>query len=194
MSKTLAGSSGFTHEGETSQAAKGVKLRARSVMSASFQCWRIPLALALVVTPLLSACSSDGGSTSSTSSGQTTACDADTRKDVYTSGLTKTAGTYQVKLLEAKPGPPQKGTNELMLEVMDASNNPVDGATLTVTPFMPDHGHGSAVVPVVSALGSGKYSVTKVYLAMAGLWKLTVSVQMPGGAMQETAFQFCLDG
>jgi hypothetical protein len=33
-----------------------------------------------------------------------------------------------------------------------------------------------------------------VYLPMAGLWKITIAVQMPGGAIQEAAFQFCVDG
>ena len=66
-----------------------------------------------------------------------------------------------------------------VLEVADAAGKPVDGATLSVTPFMPDHGHGSSVKPTVTREGGGTYDVTNVYLPMPGLWRLTVTVQMP---------------
>lgn len=142
----------------------------------------------------VAACSDDDAGQSSTP-GAATGCAADTRKDIYVAGLAKPAGALSVKLVDAKPGPPVKGTNELTLELLDASGNPVDGATVTVKPFMPDHGHGSAVTPSVTPSGAGRYAVSKVYLAMAGLWRITVSVQMPGGGpLQEAAFQFCLDG
>lgn len=121
-------------------------------------------------------------------------CAADTRKDLYTAGMTKPAGGLAVKLLEATPGPLIKGTNALKLEVRDEAGAPIDNATLKVTPFMPDHGHGSAVPPVVTAAGAGVYDVAKVYLSMAGLWQLKISVERPGAGTQEAVFQFCLDG
>lgn len=143
----------------------------------------------------VSACSSDDDAGSTTSgTAPATGCAADTRKDIFTAGLTKPAGTYTVKIVDATPGPPVKGTNAMTLEIRDAGGQPVDGATVTVTPFMPDHGHTSAVAPVVTPSGGGRYTVTKIYLSMAGLWKLTVGVQPPGGALQEAVFQFCLDG
>jgi hypothetical protein len=98
-------------------------------------------------------------------------------------------------MVEATPAPPAKGTNAMTLELTDAGGKPIDGATITVTPFMPDHAHGSAVTPVVAPAGPGRYSVTKVYLPMAGLWRITVSVQAASGApVQDAVFQFCLDG
>ena len=121
-------------------------------------------------------------------------CAADTRKDVYTAGMTKPAGGLSVKLVEAAPAPLIKGTNTMKLEVRDESGAPVDNATIVVTPFMPVHGHGSAVAPLVTSVGGGTYDVTKVYLSMAGLWQLKVSVTRPGAAPQEALFQFCLDG
>lgn len=147
------------------------------------------LALAVLVTAL-PGCSSEDESNGPSARG----CAADGRKDVYTQGLTKTAGALSVRLLEATPAPPAKGTNAMTIEVVDAGGAPVDDATITVTPFMPDHGHGSAVKPEVAAAGGGKYTVTKIYLAMAGLWEIKVSVQRPGEPAQETTFNFCLDG
>lgn len=134
---------------------------------------------------------SDAGGGASTA--QTTGCTADNRKDVYAPGLAKSAGDLTVKVTGAVPAPPVKGMNELTLELTDSAGA-VDGATVNVAPFMPDHGHGSTVTPVVAASGGGRYTVTKIYLAMAGLWKITVGVQRPGGALQEAAFQFCVDG
>ncbi len=155
----------------------------------------------VLTSALLVACSSDdGGAEGGSGNTVATGCAGDTRKDVYTAGLAKPAGTLSVKLLEArtangKPGTPIKGTNALTLEVVDAGGQPLEGATVTVTPWMPDHAHGSAVKPEVKVMGGGKYDVEKVYLSMAGLWQLKVAVQAPnGGPLQEATFQFCVDG
>ncbi len=143
-------------------------------------------------------CSSDsGGSGDNEGTGtatQATTCEKDTRKDVYIAGLEKRNATLVVKVVDATPAPPQKLMNAMTFEVLDAGGQPVDGATVIVTPFMPDHGHGSAVVPVVEPLGAGKYAVSKLYYAMPGLWRLTVSVQLPGATSQDVAFQFCIEG
>ncbi len=152
------------------------------------------VSMALSSLVFAAACSDsddDGGSGATPATG----CAADGRKDIYAAGLTKPAGTFTVKLVEATPGPPIKGTNAMTLELLDAEGRPVDDATVTVTPWMPDHAHGSAVKPEVTSLGGGRYSVEKVYLAMAGLWEIKVSVQpAAGGVLQEATFQFCLDG
>lgn len=124
-----------------------------------------------------------------------TGCAADERKDHYEPGMTKPAGDLSVKLVEASPAPLAKGENTLTLEITSGGGAPVDGAMVTVQPFMPDHAHGSAVTPVVTPSGGGRYVVTNLQLAMAGLWRLTVSVQPAGGGpLQEAVFQFCVDG
>lgn len=154
-------------------------------------------ALALPAGLLVAACGSDesgeGGSSGSSGSAAT-ACDKDTRKDVYTAGLAKQNGALSVSILESTPSPPKKGTNTMTLRIVDAAGKPIDGATVSVTPFMPDHAHGSAVTPVVTPMSDGKYAVAKIYYPMAGLWKVTVTVQTLNAAPQEVAFNFCFDG
>lgn len=152
--------------------------------------------VAIPVALVLAACSDERQPTSTDeTAAKVTACSTDTRKDVYEPGLSKIAGALSVILVEATPAPPVKGTNALTLEVHDAAGQPVDGAAVTLTPWMPDHAHGSAVKPSVTALGAGRYVVDKVYLPMAGLWQLKVAVQPEGGGpLQEAMFQFCLDG
>ena len=157
----------------------------------------------LATLPTLFAAAACGGgddSASSSTGAATTvpttsaACAADTRKDVYVAGLTKTAGTMSVKLISAAPSPPSTGVNTFSLELVDATGAAIDGATLTVTPWMPDHAHGSSVKPGVVAAGGGMYTVSNVYLVMAGLWQVKVSVQRGPGDVEDATFQFCLDG
>lgn len=153
----------------------------------------LPMSLVAAVVSV-AACASDEAPGGTSAALPASGCAVDGRKDTYAEGLAKRAGPYRVTIIEAKPGPPTKGTNAMTLEILDAADRPVDGATVTVTPFMPDHGHGSAVKPTVTPSGTGRYHVEKIYLAMAGLWRITVSVQPPGGQIHEVAFQFCLDG
>lgn len=156
------------------------------------------LVLAAVVSSssFVFACSSsdDGGSSGSSGQAGGGACAQDTRKDVYTAGISKPADALVVRIVDATPAPPAKGMNAMTIQVADGAGKPVDGATLTLTPFMPDHGHGSAATPVVTAKGDGKYAVEKIYLPMAGLWTLTVKVEIAGAAPAQTTFSFCLDG
>lgn len=150
------------------------------------------------VSSVTVACSSSDPAPSGSSGpgGGPTACESDTRKDVYVAGLSRAATDVTVKLVDAKPAPLVKGSNELMVQVLDAGGKPVDGATLTFTPFMPDHGHGSSAKPEITPMGSdGKYQIKNIWLPMAGLWKLTFGVTTPGAAApQDVSFSFCLDG
>ena len=152
------------------------------------------LVLIALGAPGCSSSDSGGASNTSNTAAAQTACSTDTRKDVYAAGMTKPAGTMTVKLVQSDPGPPIKGTNTLTVEVTDSSGAPVDGAKITVTPFMPDHGHGSSVAPQVAASGGGKYVVSDVYLVMAGLWRVTVSVQAGTAPQADAVFNFCVDG
>ena len=69
--------------------------------------------------------------------------------------------------------------------------------TITVTPFMPDHGHGTSVRAVVTAQPDGSFSVTPLYLFMAGVWRVTIAVGVgasDAGASESVAFFFCVAG
>lgn len=122
-------------------------------------------------------------------------CAAEPRKDEFAAGLSKPAGSLSVTLIESRPPLPIKGENAMTLEIRDAAGQPLDAATVTVTPWMPDHAHGSADKPIVTPKGSGRYDVEQVYLVMAGLWQIKIAVQPQGSATsEETMFLLCLDG
>ncbi len=147
----------------------------------------------VLVLGIVVACSSEHASSHSAS--PETACSRDTRKDTFLPGLEKKSASLSVTLLESKPGPPVKGSNEMVFLVADGAGNPIDGAIVTVVPWMPDHAHGSATKPVVSASGGGIYRAASVNLTMAGLWQIKVGVQRSAnGPTDEAMFQFCLDG
>jgi hypothetical protein len=58
-----------------------------------------------------------------------------------------------VAWVAATPTPPTKGDNTWVLRIRDASGSPLPDAEVTdVRPFMPNHGHGSTIVPTSAPL------------------------------------------
>ena len=78
---------------------------------------------------------------------------------------------------------PAKGIDVWTIEVDGASSRaPVDGMSITVRPFMPDHGHGTTSVGVTPA-GGGTYTIAPLNLYMAGYWEITFNLaDMSGDA------------
>lgn len=132
----------------------------------------------------------------------TSTCASETRADAYSAGLekTSTSGNLVVRLLESQPGPPQKGDNTWTLQLRNGAGSPLTGATLNVTPYMPDHGHGTPIQAVSRELqpptAAGQYSTSPINLFMPGLWQVTITAtpttapQTPESVM----FPFCIEG
>ncbi len=125
-----------------------------------------------------------------------TICASETRADTYEVGLEKVGkGGLKTKLLLAEPAPPAKGDNTWTLQVLDGSNAPLDGLTVDVSPFMPDHGHPAPITPVVKAEGSdGKYLVESINLPMPGLWEVTLDIDDGAGITDSVLYSFCIEG
>jgi hypothetical protein len=123
-------------------------------------------------------------------------CDIEDRDDTFAVGLEKVAGTgLRVQLLSAVPAPPARGDNTWQFRLLDAAAQPIAGASIEVTPFMPDHRHGSSIVAVVSEQAEvGVYEVTPINLWMPGLWEVTFDVTPAGGTTDEVVFRFCIPG
>lgn len=145
---------------------------------------RTLLALSLFAT----ACSSDGGGGDD---GTSYNCAAETRDDDFVVGISKvgTAGV-QFKLLEATPAPPARGDNVWVLELTKAGT-PVNGAAMIVTPFMPDHQHGTPTDVLIEPMsGPGQYKLAPVNMWMPGLWETTIQVDGPDA--DKAIFRFCI--
>ncbi|MCC7380315.1 MAG: FixH family protein [Deltaproteobacteria bacterium] len=152
---------------------------------------RAPEALLLAVSLAAFAC---GGDTTPPPNGA--GCVEDARADTYVAGLEKTTeGGHRVKMLEARPAPPDRGDNTWTFELADAAGAKVSTATVSVRPWMPDHGHGSTPAMFSGApAGDGRYGVGPVNFFMPGLWELTVKVELQGGAIESAKFSFCVEG
>jgi hypothetical protein len=153
--------------------------------------------LPLVLLLLLAAC---GGSSSSTANnegidaGDVIDCSTDSRVFSYKAGMSvKSAnGQLSYELVQSNPGPPAKGNDVWNLMVTDtATGAPQPSLSLSVLPFMPDHGHGSSVDAQITNGGAGNYTVTPLYFFMPGVWRITFT----NNANSDTAiFFFCVPG
>lgn len=117
--------------------------------------------------------------------------------DTFSVGMKKAtaAGKMNVMLMSATPNPPTKGDNTWMIHVTDAAGMAVDGATIKVTPFMPEHGHGSSIDVMVTPKGSGgEYTLDPVNFSMPGVWETTMDITTSTGDTDSVKFSFCIEG
>ena len=107
--------------------------------------------------------SSNGGSCSATLTFPTSSL----------STVTSDGGKLSVAIYSAPYQPLIAGTECLELVVTDpSSGDAVDGLSITMTPWMPAMGHGADTIPLLTALGQGRYVFTEVGLFMPGEWQL----------------------
>jgi hypothetical protein len=149
--------------------------------------------LAVGVMLAFAACSNDGAPSTPL------VCGDGRRIDRYENGLEKVGdeGQYRVRIVEATPNPPDRGDNVWTFEVTDSADRPLAGALVRLSPWMPDHGHGS-VPPTFDATPSGeggRYTSPEVRLFMPGFWQIKVSITaLGGGITDEVTFGFCIEG
>jgi hypothetical protein len=115
--------------------------------------------------------------------------------DTYSAGMQHKAmsGKVTATLLAADPAPPQRGTNTWSVKLTDESGAPLTG-TPVATPYMPEHGHGTSVVPAMQKQPDGSYQVTPLYLFMPGLWRVSFAAQAADPLTDQAQFLFCIDG
>lgn len=121
------------------------------------------------LTLVLAACSSSGSTASS----------GDFPAAAYATA-TSDSGAYDLEVRFAPTQPPTPGTSRAQLTIVDtATKSPVEGADLSVVPWMPAMGHGASVMPSVSDEGGGSYLVDNVTFFMQGQWQLRVTFNAP---------------
>ncbi len=135
---------------------------------------------ALAIAVIGSGCA--GASSASTSGGDGGSCGSFAEAAVASgSGADVTASLHTVD--GASPG---RGVDCVALD-LTMGGAPRDGLTISVHPWMPAMGHGSSVVPTVTALGGGRYAVSELAMVMPGLWQLQLTVDGSGaGGVHDT--------
>jgi hypothetical protein len=142
----------------------------------------------IALTLFAAACSSNDGTGDDMASYN---CATETRADTFVAGISKVgANGVQFKLLEALPAPPARGDNTWTLE-LTKSGAPVNGAAMIVTPFMPDHQHGTPTDVTIQPMpAAGQYQLAPVNMWMPGLWETTIQVDGPDA--DKAVFKFCI--
>ena len=127
-------------------------------------------------------------------------CQDDARVDTYAANLFRSGlnGQLSFTLVSVVPAPPAKGQNTFTVEVQDAAGTPIEG-DLTVDLLMPDHGHGTSVVPEITFdAATNLYTLKPVYLFMSGVWRIRLNVyddaNDPSGLVDSADFYFCIGG
>lgn len=97
--------------------------------------------------------------------------------------ITSTGGLYTLDV-QWTPEPPVSGDVVLGIVLGDAATGePVTGATLDLTPWMVDMGHGVQGDVVETEIGEGSYEVAFAF-SMPGPWQITVDIIGPAGQDQ----------
>lgn len=149
-----------------------------------------PLALALA----LPACD-DGEDTTDTGNDDAAAsiCEADDRVDDFTVDLTKSGERHMVRIVAAEPAEPIRGDNTWTVQVTDPDGNPLEGMSIDASPWMPDHGHGTAVEEEVVELSAGEFELSPLNLFMAGYWEVTLELTDADGGTDEVMVAVCVE-
>ncbi len=81
------------------------------------------------------------------------------------------------------------GINEIDFIVHDIKHRDIEGATVTVTPWMPEMGHGAFSATEVTEKGGGLYSVSNIVMIMGGHWEMQVVIKK-GDMEDKVVFDF----
>lgn len=127
------------------------------------------------------------------------ACMTSGRGDTYAVGLEHpgVGGLLDFKLMSATPAPPGRNFNTWVIQINSMSGGvvgaPATGASLIVTPFMPDHQHGAGAysVQVEAMPDAGQYKLSQINTWMPGYWEVTIDAQV-GAVHDSVVYKFCI--
>ena len=105
-----------------------------------------------------------------------------------------TGERYILSLLEAVPARPERGVNQWRVSLSKTvSNELIDQCQIMLTPYMPDHGHGSPLTPLVTPLSDGIYLIEEIAFTMPGLWEMRFDVSCDQEGQEPLIYPFWLE-
>ena len=101
---------------------------------------------------------------------------------------------YTVSLTEAVPTLPERGVNQWRVSLSEMrSGELIDQCQIILTPYMPDHGHGSPLTPSVTPLSDGIYLIEEIAFTMPGLWEMRFDVSCDQEDQESLIYPFWLE-
>ena len=97
----------------------------------------------------------------------------------------------EVTLVSLSPSSPVVGDNSWQVRLRQHGAL-VEGATLRVVPWMPDHSHGSTKTVRVSELLPGYYELSPINFRMPGYWEVGIDILLDGSELGAVSFDTCL--
>ena len=157
------------------------------------------LVLSSVFSSAIGVVASCHGSDGPPDADEALACMTSGRGDTYVVGLEHpgVGGMLDFKLLSADPAPPARNLNTWVIQVNMMSSGtagaPATGASMIVTPFMPDHQHGAGAykVQVDTLPDPGQYKLSDINMWMPGYWEITIDAQV-GAIHDSVVYKFCI--
>ena len=120
-------------------------------------------------------------------------CTTDPQAEMFSTGMKKMGamGMLSFTIATSDPAPPARGNDTWTIRV-EKNGQAQTGASVGVALFMPKHGHGTSVVPMVMPTGDG-YTLSPLYFFMPGLWRITLTATV-AGTSDSAEFFFCIEG
>ncbi len=158
---------------------------------------RVKLVSISAVALLALACDPSSEESGSEETGEPSACAEETRAMSYGAGMEVMgeAGLAKIMLVDASPAPPIRDLNDWQLSLMDADGAPLEVMSIEVTPWMPDHGHGSPNPDTALLAGdeTGSYELVNLDLFMAGYWEVHFDIEIDAETSERVTYGFCVD-
>ncbi len=149
---------------------------------------------AITGAALLVGCSSDDAATNQAETMSDTEPHCAGRGDVLADLTLESAGGEELSLLEYSPNPPHVGDNSWLIQLNDRDGSALSGVaeSMLVTPFMPDHGHGTPVAVGVVEETTGEYRLSPINTFMPGLWQITLEFSA-GNDTEQFSIDVCVE-
>lgn len=122
--------------------------------------------------------------------------DCDGRAEAVSAGMTKVSDQgYSFELEKLEPSVPVQSDstpgNHWTVVISDPDGAKVTGASLSITSYMPDHGHPGPPAAAVET-SEGTYDVAELVFPMPTLYTVTLILTLPNGQKQTATLTLCL--
>lgn len=112
---------------------------------------------------------------------------------MFAPDLSVQVGNYDVSFASTDPAMPDVGVNTWTLDIQDMNDEAASGLSVSVEPWMPEHGHGISPATYSGTEVAGKYELETFDLSMPGDWEFRITVN-DGEGPSTSSVTLCIEG